>query len=87
MAKIKSENISWNSQEASLSKKEALKYFMQKLENDQYNIVIDSEYDHVEQKYKPWYQSPYFKGFIVFFCLIAFIAIFAYCFITFASPL
>ena len=87
MAKIKLENISWNSQEASLSKKEAIKQFMQKLQNDQYNIVIDSEYENLEEKYKPWWKSPYFKGFIVFLCLLAFITTFAYFFITYANPL
>ena len=87
MAKIKLENISWNSQEASLSKKEAIKEFMQKLENDQYNIVIDSEYENVEEMNMPCYKSPYFKGFIILFSLVAFMVIFIYCYIVFASPL
>ena len=73
----------------SLSKKEALKYFMQKIENTQYDVIVDNEYHPIEvqENNKPWWKSSIFRGIIVLFCVLAIIVIFIYCFITFANPL
>ena len=89
MEKIKLVNTSWNLQVGSLSKKEALKYFMQNIENTQYDVIVDNEYHQIEVQgnNKPWWKSSTFGGVIVLFCVLAIIVIFIYCFIRFANPL